>query len=402
MEKIVNFFRGSVTVEITAPFPERVLNLCAQNGVLFWGVEWLEGEVLRLTVPRRQRRQLNSLVRDIGGTVKEMDRRGLPDFVLHFRRRYALWLGLTLSLLAVTVLSQFILVVDIVGNERIPTAELRSTLARYGVGVGAFGLTLDTARVEQEMLMERTDLSWIGITLYGIRAHVEVRESTDPPDVVDQEEKGDIVAEVPGVITDLKVYAGESPWQEGSPVAAGDVLISGNVLLEGPMYSEQDIGWMQVRAQGTVQADTWRTLKASIPRTAPVKRYTGEKTWGWFVELLGHRVDFYGNSGIYDGRYDKISETWTASLPDGTPLPLSVGRQTCRAYTLEEVEVDLEQAEALVRTSLLRRLEALLGEDGTVLSTQYTAVVGESELTVTLRAACHEEIGRFVPYSPDQ
>ena len=194
MEKIVNFFRGSVTVEITAPFPERVLNLCAQNGVLFWGVEWLEGEVLRLTVPRRQRRQLNSLVRDIGGTVKEMDRRGLPDFVLHFRRRYALWLGLTLSLVAVTVLSQFILVVDIVGNERIPTAELRSTLARYGVGVGAFGLTLDTARVEQEMLMERTDLSWIGITLYGIRAHVEVRESTDPPDVVDQEEKGDIVA----------------------------------------------------------------------------------------------------------------------------------------------------------------------------------------------------------------
>ena len=398
MEKIVNFFRGSVRMEITAPFPERVLNLCAQKGVLFWGVEWLEGEALRLSVPRHQRRTLKALGRDAGGTATELDRRGLPDFLLHFRRRYALWLGLTASVLAVTVLSQFILVVDVSGNQRIPTAEIRSTLARYGVGVGAFGLTLDTAKAEQQMMAEMEDLSWIGITLYGIRAHVEVRESTLPPEVVDQTVKGDIVAEVPGVITDLKVYAGESAWQEGSPVAAGDVLISGNVLLEGPMYSEQDIGWMQVRAQGAIEADTWRTLKASIPRTAAVKRYDGEEENRWFLEILGHRVDFCGNSGIYDGQYDKISETWTASLPDGTLLPLSVGRQVLRRYTLEEVEIDLEQGEELLRAGLLRQLEGLLGEDGTVRSTQYTAVVGEEGLTVTLRAACHEEIGRFVPY----
>ena len=79
-------------------------------------------------------------------------------------------------------------------------------------------------------------------------------------------------------------------------------------------------------------------------------------------------------------------------------MPLSVGRQVLRRYTLEEVEIDLEQGEELLRAGLLRQLEGLLGEDGTVRSTQYTAVVGEEGLTVTLRAACHEEIGRFVPY----
>ena len=177
---------------------------------------------------------------------------------------------------------------------------------------------------------------------------------------------------------------------------------SGSVLLEGPLYSEQDVGWMEVRAQGVIEADTWRTLSAAIPLTAQVKRCTGETEWRLFAEVLGRRVDFFGNSGIYAEQYDKISETWTAALPDGTALPLTVGRQILRAYTLEEVSVDVEQADAMVRDQLLRRLEGLLGEDGTVLSTEYTSVVGEDVLTVTLRAACHEEIGRFVPYETNK
>lgn len=402
MGKTINFFRGSVTLDITAPFPERVLNLCAQHGVLFWGVAWLEGGVLRLTVPRRQASELRRLVEGIGGRAEEKGRRGLPDFLLGFKRRYALWVGLALSVLAVTVLSQFVLVVEVTGNERLSTAELRTALARYGVGVGAFGLTLDTAKAEQQMLVEMEELSWIGINLYGIRAQVQVRERTAPPEVVDRTVTGDIVAEAPGVVTNLSVYAGDRKCAEGQPVAEGDVLISGSVLLEGPLYSEQDVGWMEVRAQGVIEADTWRTLTASIPLTAQVKRCTGETEWRLFAEVLGRRVDFFGKSGIYAEQYDKISETWTAALPDGTALPLTVGRQILRAYTLEEVPVDVEQADAMVRDQLLRRLEGLLGEDGTVLSTEYTSVVGENTLTVTLRAACHEEIGRFVPYETNK
>ena len=42
MKKVVNFLRGSVEVEAQGAFPERFLNLCAQRGVSFWGVEWVE------------------------------------------------------------------------------------------------------------------------------------------------------------------------------------------------------------------------------------------------------------------------------------------------------------------------------------------------------------------------
>ena len=48
MQKIINFFRGSVLYTVTGAFPERFLNLCAPNAVPFWGLDLLDDHTLRL------------------------------------------------------------------------------------------------------------------------------------------------------------------------------------------------------------------------------------------------------------------------------------------------------------------------------------------------------------------
>ena len=53
LKRLVNALRGSVRLEVTGAFPERLLNLCAQKGIQFWNVEWLEPTRLRLTVTRQ-------------------------------------------------------------------------------------------------------------------------------------------------------------------------------------------------------------------------------------------------------------------------------------------------------------------------------------------------------------
>ena len=58
MQFIVNFLRGSVSFTVTGAFPERFLNLCAQNGVGFWGLTWLDAHTLSLRVARRDARRV--------------------------------------------------------------------------------------------------------------------------------------------------------------------------------------------------------------------------------------------------------------------------------------------------------------------------------------------------------
>ena len=52
MRKLMNLILGMVVVRLTGPFPERLINLCAQEGIDFWAMDWLDEHTIRLTTRR--------------------------------------------------------------------------------------------------------------------------------------------------------------------------------------------------------------------------------------------------------------------------------------------------------------------------------------------------------------
>mgnify|MGYP005771261599 FL=1 len=395
--RLVNALRGSVRLEVEGAFPERFLNLCAQRGILFWNVEWMEATRLRLTVTRRGSRQAAALGERTLCTVTPAGRSGMPYFLARFRKRYAFWVGMGLSMAAVCVLSSFILTIQVKGNTDVSTAQILTELRRQGLSIGTFGPGLDERTVGNKVLLQLPQLSWISINLYGTRAEVLVREAVEPPELVDAQEYGSVVARASGIVTRVEALTGEAVVKVGDTVLEGETLISGTVHLEGPAYSDTpEIGQIQVRASGRVYARTWRTMAAQLPLEAQVKRYTGEETNLWSVTALGRRTDFFGKGGISFDRYDKISRTWTLTLPGGEEMPLAVQRETCRAYELETLAVEPDAAEAMLKERLLEALEEAVGE-GEIVSTEFSVETENGMLTVTLQAECREEIGTFVP-----
>ena len=401
MRRLINFMRGSARLEAEGPFPERLLNLCAQRGVLFWNVEWLSPTRLRLTVVRRDRERAMALGEKALCTVTLAAQVGVPAFLARFRRRYALLVGLTLSLLAVCVLSQFVLTIDVSGNQQVSTAEILTELRRQGLRPGVYGPGLDETTIGHKALIALPELSWLSINLHGTRAEVLVREALPQPEVVDETQVGSVVARASGIITRMEVLSGQAQVATGDTVLEGETLISSTVDLTGPVYSGSElIGQMQVRADGKIYARTWRTLTAWLPLQAQVKCYTGEEQSRWSFTLLGQRIEIYGKSGISFPEYDKISRTWTLTLPGGREMPLAVQREVCRAYTTQTVTINRQAAQDLTKQRLLEALEqALEAGQGQVVSTDFSLREEGELLQVTLQAECTEEIGRFVPES---
>ena len=399
MKRLMNYLRGVAELTVTGPFPERLLNLCAQNGVEFWGVEWLDGTTLRLTTRRRTLRRLLDLAPRAGCQVRVVGSRGLPDFLLRFRTRYAFLAGMVLSLCAVAFLSQFVLTIQVTGNETVSTDVILSQLRQLGVRPGVYGPGLDRQQIAQEALLGLEELSWMGINLHGTRLEVIVREAVESPERVDESGYYDIVAEADGIVVHVEAEQGDAAVEEGDTVTEGEVLISGLVTLEPPQYSDQPTRYYQTHARGRVWARTWRTLTASIPLETAVKDYTGEETSAWSLVLFGQRIEIFGNSSISWPFYDKITAVRQASLPGGTELPLYLYRETARAYQPRTAAVDLSAAQDLLEEQLERQLEQLVGEEGTVESVQFTARVEDGALQVTAVAECREEIGREVPSS---
>lgn len=402
MRKLMNLILGMVVLKLTGPFPERLINLCAQEGIDFWAMEWLDEHTVRLTTRRHTLRRLEGLAQRAGCQVERESSRGLPDFLGRFRTRYAFLLGLVLALCAVSFLSRFVLTIQVTGNEEVPSAVILSQLRQLGVRPGVYGPGLARRQLAQELLVRTEGLSWAALNLHGTRLEVVVRESIKTPDRLDESGYFDIVAEADGVVTHIEPELGEAAVQEGDVVAKGDVLITGTVAMPPPLYSELPTRYYQTHARGRVWARTWRVIAAAIPVEATVKDYTGSEKNVWSINFLGWRIKIFGSSRNSWPMCDKITTVRQATLPGGEALPLSLSREMFREYRSRTVEVDLTAAQALLEEQLLQRLEALIGGDGEVESTQFAARVSGGRLEVTLTAQCLEEIGTERPGNPEQ
>ena len=81
MRKLMNLILGMVVVKLTGPFPERLINLCAQEGIDFWAMEWLDEHTVRPTTRRRALGRLGELASRAGCVAERESSRGLPDFL---------------------------------------------------------------------------------------------------------------------------------------------------------------------------------------------------------------------------------------------------------------------------------------------------------------------------------
>jgi similar to stage IV sporulation protein len=393
MRKLINWLLGYVEVQAEGAFPERLLNLCAQERVAFWRLCWRDETSFTVRVRLSDWKRLQELAGRAMCTLTPSARRGLPAALLRWRSRWGFVIGAAMAVLAVSVLSRFVLVMEVTGNETVSSAVILSELQRLGVHPGVYGPGLDRKELANQALIDLPELSFMAINLYGTRIQVVVREAEPAPELLDENSPADIVAGADGIILDIHTAAGQAQFEDGDTVAKGEVLISGDVELRKPEGSDYDIGRLVVHAVGEVTARTWRTLAASIPLTAQVKTYTGEQTTRYSARILWWDIDFFGNSGISYDKYDKITENHPAAL-FGQTLPLSLTATTFRAYELAEQSVDSAAARTMLEETLRSRLDQILEDrEGTVLRTDFIAQEEDGLLTVTLLAECQEQIG---------
>ena len=393
MQALVNLLRGAVVLEAEGPFPERCLNICAAEGVGFWAVRQVDAHRVRFTVARWDRRRAAALAGRAMCSLRTVEEHGLPALLWRLRRRYGLFAGLAVLLALMGVLGRFVLVVEVTGNETVPTGRILAALQAEDFGVGSYGPGVDVRAISNRVLMELEELSFLTINLRGVRAEVIVREARPAPEVVDEETITEVVAARDGVIVDVDAVRGRELVGPGDAVLAGETLISSVLERLSPDGTGEVAGRWQVRAQGEVWALTRRVLSAATPLTA--LRAAGETAdWrGWGLNFLGRRLNFYGDGSKPGTECDKITVLYPLTLPGGTELPIGLWRTEGRAYA--PAAVDGAEAEEALRALLEGRLEAIL-DGGEALSRTWDVTRTEEAVTVTLTAQCLEQIGRTV------
>ncbi len=387
---IVNLLKCQVRARVESGFPERVLNLCGEYGIVFWDLEWESAVAFTFTLARRDWKRLRKLSKNLDCQLKAVGWRGAPFFLGRLRRRYGLWVTLLLCALCLFYGSFFIWDFSIEGNERVSEVEILRALEKHGVAFGSFGYGVHSFQLRNDLLLELEDLSYIAVNVRGCRAYVQVRERVDPPEIISRRKPGNTVAAKDALITAIQPWDGQKMVLPGTVVARGDLLISGVV--------ESDYaGARYLRGMGQVYGETWYSLTCKVPLQTAEIRYTGEERSQHALILGKNRINLYFNSSAVGDTYDKMVTLRRWSLPGDIPLPVWVETARCRAYTLETRERSTEEALALADLTLSARLYGYLQEgEGTLLDRELHYAEEDGVLVVTLTAHCEEQIGQFV------
>lgn len=388
LKHIVNLLKGEVTGRIESGFPERVLNLCAEYGIVFWDLRWESAVAFTFTMTRRDWRRLRKLSRRLDCEMTAGSWRGAPFFLGRLRRRYALWITLGICSVLLFYGSFFIWDFQIEGNVTVSDQEILRALDKHGVSFGTYGYAVKSSTLRNFILLDIPELSYIAVNVKGCRAYVQVRENIPAPTLVSELGPGNTVAAKDALITAVQPWEGEKQVLPGTTVTEGQLLISGVVEND---YS----GVRYLRGMGKVYGRTWYTLRCQVPLTELEKAYTGEEATRRAVLLGKKRCNLYFSSSFSGDTYDKIVNWNQCKLPGDIPLPVTVVTETLRGFELVETRRSQEEALALADTILTARLGQCV-EDGQVLSRELTAQVVEDTLLVTLTAECEEQIGKFV------
>ena len=396
MNRFINSLRGTVCVSVSGPFPERVINLCAQSRVDFWAVDWQDEHTVLFTLRRHGLKKVQAFAQRVDCllVVERLD--GLPEFLGKFKRRYAFLIGLFFALCTVGFLSQFVLSIEINGNENVSEAVILQQLRRFGVRPGAYGPALDRRHIEQQILLSTKELAWMSINLHGTRVEVQVKEVQKAPKQMDEHGLFHIIADADGIITRIEPELGDALVRAGDIVVRGETLISGTVTLEPPQYSDLPNRYYDLHARGRVWARTWRELTAAIPADTMIKSSLETEKTVWSINFFGKRVEFFGNSSILGGIYDKITDAHQLVLPGGQKIPIWIMREIYRGYVPMTATVDPTAAAMLLESQLDKQIRCLIGEEGQILSTSYKTRIASGMIFVTISAECLEEIGQEV------
>ena len=393
LKHLINLVKGEVTGRVESGFPERVLNLCAEYGVVFWDLSWESPVAFTFTMTRRDWKRLRRLSRRIDCGMTAVRWKGAPFFLGRIRHRYGLWVTLGVCAAALFAGSFFIWDFEIEGSETVSQQEILRALDKFGVGFGAYGFSVDSSELRDYMLLEIPELSYIAVNVKGCRAYVQVRERIPAPEIVSKRDPANTVAAKDALVTAVQPWDGEKMVLPGTTVKEGQLLISGVVQnnVSGVRY---------LRGMGKIYGRTWYSLECRVPLTVREKAYTGEEKVRRALLIGKKRWNLYFSSSISGDTCDKIVNWNKWELPGGVALPVTTVTETLLPYEITERQRSQTEALALAEEVLDARLASYLDE-GSILSREIASETVDGNLVVTLSAECEEQIGRLVELPTD-
>jgi len=396
--RLTNYLYGTVRVRVSGAFPERFINLCLARGIFLWGIT-KDSDAVFASLRLSDFFRIRPLARRSRSRIEVTGHAGFPFAFKRLMRRKMLVVGAALFLVLLNLLTARIWFVEVSGQTTVATGRIMDIAAGHGLKPGASRRDIDLASVEKEMLLAVPELAWVGVSINGTRALIEVVEKTLPR--VEDKSPAHVVAAKDGIVTEVIVIAGQAAVKKGDTVKRGDLLIKGFADVPPPAPGQVPIITLPtqfVRAAGIVKARVWYESYGEAGLTQEVLHRTGRQAVAVTLRIGGHELVLKPAPAQQFSRFE--AETVHKKLPGGRNSVLTVESTINIFHELvaETHDISAEQARDLARGKALAAVQDRIPEGAQVLTREVVALPPAEPRLVRVKAMVEtiEDIGSTV------
>lgn len=398
-----DYFGGFLVVLFRGKYPERIINLALSRGIFLQDVKKGDGEI-SFRVRASSFKALESLAEEHNYQLEVVDKGGLPFYRQLLLRRGMLLPGALIFILALYFLSSFVWFLEVSGNRQVSTDQILKCAARHGLYEGAHKRNFSRNSVEEGIMRDMGELSYVGIEISGVKAHIEVVEKVLPGDEVTG--PCHLVAVRDGIVDSLLVLEGQALVAEGATVSKGDILISGIVF---PLQVEEMSGGEEtvplhprlVRARGQIKARVWYEGYGEWPLFQDQVVLTGKEAERIVLQTPWKHFYLRGKELPRFEQAERQVRDYLWSTPWG-----EIGWQTQVIREKKVVKISYSEEEALeqAQSRALNSLKKKMPQAEKILDTRLELVSSPTEPMIRVKAYCEtlEEIGQAQPINVDK
>ena len=201
----------------------------------------------------------------------------------------------------------------------------------------------------------------MGINIKGTNVIVEIVESNQKPEIMEQE-PCNIISDKEGVITKIITKEGTANVENGNIVKKGSVLVNG--WMEGKYTPIR-----YVHANAEIEAKVWYSEKEKIMLKQMLNEKTGKEEKKYEISINNFKINLYKTVTNFK-TYDTILEVNKLKISDNLYLPIKITKKT--NYELKEVEktYEIEEAKLICEEKLRKKIEEQIENKDNIINTQ--------------------------------
>ncbi len=207
------------------------INRVKNKGIVLYNVKKMGNKRLIASVSYKDSKNFFANAKELCYNIKKIEENGAFLPLLKLWRGVGVFVGIIVFCLSAFFFNDFIYAFSFVGSGSIYKREVLSYLNSIGVKEYQRFSKFDFERIEDEVLAENKNLSFVSIDKHGNTLVVDLALATDKVDRLD----GNIyslTSNFNGVIEKINVYRGTALVKKGDHVKKGDLLVDGYMIIK--------------------------------------------------------------------------------------------------------------------------------------------------------------------------